>query len=196
MAGELQRHDLRISTADRESVIAHLQACTAEGRLELDEFAERVDRVYAAKTFGDLEPILADLPQRGSQGAPVAAASELELKAMASAVKRRGRWLVPGKLKISAKAGGVRLDMSHAVIPQTLVEVELDAKASGITIVLPRHATAEDHGVQLFASSAKNAAETDPSETGPSPLHFRFSGQLTASSLRVRRVRRFLWWEY
>lgn len=195
MTGELQRRDLRISTADREQVIAHLQACTAEGRLDLDEFAERVDRVYAAKTFGDLEPILADLPQRGSADAPTPV-QDLEIRSMASSVKRRGRWLVPAKLRINAKAGGIRLDMTQAVIPQTLVEIEVDAKASGIQVILPRHATAEDHGVQLFASSSKNSAEREPTETGPSPLHFRFTGQLTASSLKVRRVRRFLWWEY
>lgn len=196
MAGDLRPRDLRISTADRETVIAHLQACTAEGRLELDEFAERVDAVYASKTFGDLEPILADLPKQGSLGAPAPASQELELRSMASSVKRTGRWIVPARIRIDAKAGSIRLDMRHAVIPQTVVDIDLDLKASGVKIILPRHATAEDHDLELFASSAKNSAETNPAEAGPSPLHFRFHGQLKASSVKVRRVRRFLWWEY
>jgi hypothetical protein len=54
--------DLRASDADRERVATRLRAALGEGRLTLDEFDSRVAEVYAAKTYGDLSALTADLP--------------------------------------------------------------------------------------------------------------------------------------
>ena len=54
---------LRASDADRERVVADLERHTAAGRLTLDEFGERVSRVMAAVTHGDLAAIVSDLPR-------------------------------------------------------------------------------------------------------------------------------------
>jgi hypothetical protein len=43
-------------------VVTALGKSTSEGRLSIDEFEERVGSVYAAKTYGDLEALLHDLP--------------------------------------------------------------------------------------------------------------------------------------
>lgn len=48
--------------ADRERAIDVLKAGFAEGRLTLAEHDERVARAYAARTYGDLAPLVADLP--------------------------------------------------------------------------------------------------------------------------------------
>ena len=48
--------------ADRERAIDVLKAGFAEGRLTKAEYEERVDRVHAARTYGDLAPLVADLP--------------------------------------------------------------------------------------------------------------------------------------
>ena len=53
---------IRISDADRESVAARLREHFAEGRLTQDELDERISATFSAKTFGDLGPVLADLP--------------------------------------------------------------------------------------------------------------------------------------
>jgi len=53
---------IRASDMDRESVVAILREAHAEGRLTLDEFEERTSAAYAAKTWGDLEDLTADLP--------------------------------------------------------------------------------------------------------------------------------------
>jgi uncharacterized protein DUF1707 len=57
---------LRISDADRESAVELLGEQYALGRLTRDEFDERSDAVWSAKTEGDLAPIFADLPVRRS----------------------------------------------------------------------------------------------------------------------------------
>jgi hypothetical protein len=53
---------LRAADRDREAVADILRQQHAAGRLEMDEFQERVDRCYAAKTYADLDGIVADLP--------------------------------------------------------------------------------------------------------------------------------------
>jgi hypothetical protein len=50
------------ATADRERAIDVLKAGFAEGRLTRDEHDDRVARVYAARTYGELAPLVADLP--------------------------------------------------------------------------------------------------------------------------------------
>jgi hypothetical protein len=54
---------IRVSDAERDVVARSLTANAAEGRLSLDELEERLAAAYAAKTYGELEPLLADLPE-------------------------------------------------------------------------------------------------------------------------------------
>ena len=60
---------LRISDADRETAVDLLSEQYAVGRLTREEFDERSDAVWSAKTKGDLAPIFVDLPVR-SPGLP------------------------------------------------------------------------------------------------------------------------------
>jgi len=60
---------LRISDADRAAAVDLLSEQYAEGRLTRDEFDERSDAVWSAKTRGDLAPVFVDLPVRS--GFPV-----------------------------------------------------------------------------------------------------------------------------
>ncbi|MEU7769248.1 DUF1707 domain-containing protein [Nocardia sp. NPDC049190] len=61
---------VRASDADREKMVDQLRHAMNEGRLSLDEFDDRVRQVYAAKTYGELTPLLSDLPaQRDSRPA-------------------------------------------------------------------------------------------------------------------------------
>lgn len=62
--GILPRRDpnLRAGDADREATSERLRCHHAEGRLDAEEFQERIDRCYQAKTVGELEQLLIDLP--------------------------------------------------------------------------------------------------------------------------------------
>ncbi len=57
---------LRLSDADREAAVDLLGEQYAVGRLSRDEFDERSDAVWSARTRGDLAPIFADLPVQSS----------------------------------------------------------------------------------------------------------------------------------
>jgi Domain of unknown function (DUF1707) len=57
-----RRSTLRASDADREHVAERLRHATAEGRLSAEELEERLGAVFAARTYGELDPLVADLP--------------------------------------------------------------------------------------------------------------------------------------
>ena len=53
---------MRAASADRERAVDVLKAGFAEGRLTQDEYNERIGRAYAARTYGELTALTADLP--------------------------------------------------------------------------------------------------------------------------------------
>ncbi len=53
---------IRASDDDRDRTAALLREHHAAGRLDPEEFNERLDKVYAAKTLGDLDQLMSDLP--------------------------------------------------------------------------------------------------------------------------------------
>ncbi len=62
---------------DRESVVTILRDAFTEGRLTLDEFDERTSVAYAARTWGDLMALTADLPVQPAFDRAIQASSAL-----------------------------------------------------------------------------------------------------------------------
>lgn len=52
----------RLSDAERDAAAADLGEHFAQGRLTAEEHAERLDRIWSAKTRGEVAPIFRDLP--------------------------------------------------------------------------------------------------------------------------------------
>jgi hypothetical protein len=115
---------LRASDADRERTVQLLREHHAEGRLDMEEFHERLNAAYAAKTVGDLDEILADLPgidlyrlpSAGLRPAPPGTGSWRPARRPSGAVARQtGQWgawtatssaLVVTWLVVGAVSGG------------------------------------------------------------------------------------------
>ena len=55
---------LRASDADRERVAERLRQAMSEGRLLTAEFEQRLEVCFSARTYAQLEAVLADLPGR------------------------------------------------------------------------------------------------------------------------------------
>jgi DUF1707 SHOCT-like domain len=70
MSPERPYSHLRAADADRERVATFLREQHAVGRLTHDELEERIDRAYHAVTMGDLDRLIADLPQPNRPPAP------------------------------------------------------------------------------------------------------------------------------
>ena len=56
--------ELRAADADRERVVDRLRASAGEGRLDHAELEERLGSAFAAKTVGELQSLVEDLPRQ------------------------------------------------------------------------------------------------------------------------------------
>jgi len=57
-----EREKLRAADADRDRVARFLNTAYAEGRLSKDEYDTRLDNALSARTYADLDQVVADLP--------------------------------------------------------------------------------------------------------------------------------------
>lgn len=55
---------IRAADADRERIAERLRQCHAEGRLDMAEFQQRLERCFEAKTLGELRELVDDLPRQ------------------------------------------------------------------------------------------------------------------------------------
>jgi hypothetical protein len=55
---------LRASDADRDAVAERLRLAAVEGRIDPDELEQRLHTALRAKTYGDLDRLLRDLPAK------------------------------------------------------------------------------------------------------------------------------------
>lgn len=152
--------DVRASDADRDRVADILREALAEGRLDTEEHSERIDAVYSAKTMGELEPLVRDLPQPRTTAAPAASALLDESSqtgcgsdnavAIFSGATRKGRWRVGRKTNAFACFGGVEIDLTEAVFEQREIVINATAIFGGIDIRLPENVTLRGKGTGIF----------------------------------------------
>jgi hypothetical protein len=69
----MSERDIRVGDAEREVAVSALGDHYAAGRLTKEEYDERSDRAYAARTDADLRPLFADLPPVRNRQRPASA---------------------------------------------------------------------------------------------------------------------------
>ena len=75
----MHERSLRASDADRDRVAVSLRDHAVAGRLTTDELDARTGRAFAARTLGELDALLADLPRERRRGPITARAVALLL---------------------------------------------------------------------------------------------------------------------
>ncbi|MBD0670662.1 DUF1707 domain-containing protein [Streptomyces sp. CBMA156] len=167
--------ELRVSDADREKVAELLRDAYAEGRLDADEHAERIEAAYAAKTFGDLAPLTRDLPARplsfekpplnAPQAPPQPPARQESpwVVAVFGGASRKGRWRVGSKLSAFAAFGGVEIDLGDAVFESPEVEITVMAMFGGVDVRVPENVSLHGSGIGLFGGfDVREQTAADP----------------------------------
>lgn len=128
-------HALRAADADRDRVIDLLGGAVADGRLTLEEHAERVARAQAARTLGELAGLTTDLAAPADQ--PV----RLDGGRSATAVLRReyrgGRWVVADGFAATAILGELHLDLTQAVLQRQHLTMRAAAVLGTIRLLVP-----------------------------------------------------------
>lgn len=180
--------EFRVSDAEREHVVGLLQKAIGRGLITLDEFTERTDTALAARTRGQLNAVLLDLPGMvlNEQAAPVVQERQ-ELKSTMSTVARKGNWAVPRQLVVRSRMGSTDLDFREASIPHVVVDIELDVTAGSVKLLLPEGATVNADGVELAASNLKDKVGTGANGRP----HFVVHGAVRAGSVEIKKKARW-----
>ena len=79
-----ERGKMRAADADRDRVVECLNMAYSEGRLSKDEYDGRLENALSARTYGDLDQLVTDLPAaRATAVTPVAKTNELAMASLA-----------------------------------------------------------------------------------------------------------------
>jgi uncharacterized protein DUF1707 len=142
---------IRASDAEREQAVALLRAHAVDGRLTLEEFAERIDKAYAARTRDELDELRRDLPERPTSPAAVAKRKATRrLIAVLSGLDRRGRWRLGSDTLAVAFLGGIDLDLRDAEIEAAESQLTLYTVLGGADIKVPEGVDLEVGGFSLL----------------------------------------------
>ncbi|TDQ54808.1 DUF1707 SHOCT-like domain-containing protein [Actinorugispora endophytica] len=179
---------LRASDADRERVLRALREAAEDGRLDLEEFSERSDRVHEARTLGELPEVTRDLlpPERQPlrlDTAPVSALFRND--------GRAGRWVVHGDQVVYALFGSAEVDLCDALLTRNTVRMTASALFGRIEIRVPEGMEVRVRGWSFLGL---RTTSTRPSPVPDAPV-LEIEGFSLFGSLRVsapRRRRRWL----
>src|SRR6476659_2099658 len=99
---------VRASDAERDQVVGELAAAAAEGRLTLEELADRTGVALRAVSRGELERLTADLPS-APQATP--ARGRRWVLGVLGGGDLAGRWRVAARCVVVNVMGGADLDL-------------------------------------------------------------------------------------
>jgi hypothetical protein len=148
-----------------------LREAAGDGRLTMDELDERLDAVYAAKTYAELEPITHDLPDAGTVHAPAVPSAPAAdparfggeptsggAFAILGGFSRKGDWTVPKEFTAFCLLGGGELDLRDARFEDREVTIHVVVLLGGCEITVPEDATVRVTGVGIMGAFEHSAA--------------------------------------
>ncbi|KNB53861.1 DUF1707 SHOCT-like domain-containing protein [Streptomyces caatingaensis] len=180
--------ELRAGDADRESVVEHLRIAAGEGRIDVTELEERLDRAYTAKTYGELDILVSDLTRERSPVSRFGADGEaLVLKTRLSNIKQNGPWTVPPKIVAECKMLSIVIDFTESVCAHREVTVEARCGTGTIQLLVPQGWAVRIDGSSTNTAHISNKVTAPADPTSPT---LRIVGHPRAGRIRIQQARR------
>ncbi|WP_405808114.1 DUF1707 domain-containing protein [Streptomyces sp. NBC_00210] len=173
--------EMRASDAERERVAERLRDAVAEGRLDMEEFEQRLEAAYTARTHGELEPLVSDLPAGTAAAAPALAtgsgawarrvggpATSKVAFAFWGGFGRKGTWTVARRFTSFTMMGGGELDLREARFEDRETVIRCFAIMGGVQIVVPPGLNVEVSGIGLMGGFGEHGSvESAPDPAAP-----------------------------
>ena len=194
--------NIRIGDRERDAITALLQKAAVDGRLSMEELDDRLEAALKAKTYADLDALVADLSAelpsqtlssgwRQPQGPPPPGYSRddpLRLDGGTGSEKRRGVWRVPPFIMINQGLGSVKLNFLQAKPAAQLIDIQVTGGAGSIVLVLPEGWAVDADRVSKGWGSKSVKVRREPAPGKPLLVLY---GSLGMGSLKVRPPNRF-----
>ncbi|MGZ4351912.1 MAG: DUF1707 SHOCT-like domain-containing protein [Gaiellaceae bacterium] len=161
MNGEL----VRASDAERERVVALLRDHAAEGRLTLEELAERVGAAYGAATTDELDALARDLPP-----APPVQRRHVTrfLFSLLGSTTRSGRIRLRRRVACLMAFGNIDLDLRQATFERDVLTVVKIGMFGAIDVYVPEGVEVDFRGLAIGGHTRANG--NDPPARPGTPL--------------------------
>ncbi|MFK4222956.1 DUF1707 domain-containing protein [Streptomyces sp. NPDC019890] len=173
--------EMRASDAERERVAERLRDAVAEGRLDMEEFEQRLEAAYTARTHGELEPLVSDLPAGTAAAAPALAAgsgawaqrvggppTSKVAFAFWGGFGRKGTWTVARRFTSVTMMGGGELDLREARFEDRETVIRCFAVMGGVQIVVPPGLNVEVSGIGFMGGFGEHGSvESAPDPAAP-----------------------------
>ncbi len=174
---------LRCSDGDRDLVANVLGTAFAEGRITFEEHDERLSKVYAARTFGELDALTEDLVVPGSPAAlsaghhavpdrrfvasaPAAGPVLRDSTTVLSTLRPGSPLHVPTRANLVVILGEARIDLVNATFASETVHINLNVFMGEVRIRVP-------DGVQVVGSINNIMGEYTARNLPQGPAHVR-----------------------
>lgn len=139
----------RASDEDRDRAVTLLRDHCVAGRLTLDEFSARAGLALEARTHGELDAVLVDLPAAAPPAQRAARARRWIVSVM-SETESKGRLRLGGHAAVIAFMGQCNLDLSRAEIDGPDLVVTAVGFMGEIKIVVPEGIDVEVTGLSIM----------------------------------------------
>lgn len=180
----------------REQAVRLLSTAFASDRLTMEQLEERLAAVYTARSLAELELLLVD-PEDSSRSLAqeivatrLASPSIVPERGVAVAImggfRRRGQWIVPRHLKVTAIMGGGELDLRDVRFSPGITEIEIFTLWGGVEIYVPDGVRVDVVGMAVMGGFELNGGGV--SEDPSAPV-LRVSGLAVMGGVEVKRKR-------
>jgi hypothetical protein len=139
----------RVSDEDRDRAVQSLRSNLIEGRLTLDEFAERAGLAYSAKVGADLVRVTSDLPVPGPASTPPLRRASRVTMAVFAHLVRGGHMRLRRRTTAVSIFSHVDLDLRHAEIERDRTTLSILAFFGNVDIYVPAGINVDVGGVTI-----------------------------------------------
>jgi hypothetical protein len=179
----------------REAAIQQCADGFAADLLSIEQFDERVAKLHAATTLPEIEALVADLPATTAAASstalvplsvePSLSPSKKRFRSWFGSVERRGAWVVPDELAVSAVFGSTVIDFREARFSAQRIVLDARVVFGSLEIIVPPQLAVEADGSSIFGSieSHGGGAVADPERP---LLHIRGSAVFGSIEVTTR----------
>lgn len=176
-----QPPETRASDAEREQIAERLREAMAEGRLDMEEFDERLGRAYEARTHGELVPLVRDLPDPSGAAGPISlrkaegggaeaddwsdrvggTATSTHAVACFGGFSRKGKWTVGRAFSAVTVLGGGEIDLREARFEDRVTVIRCFSFMGGVQVTVPPDVDLEVRGFAFMGGFAESPTNDD-----------------------------------
>lgn len=188
---------------ERQEAIRALSRALSADRVSVEQFESRLALVQQASNRATIDAIIADLIPTGEYDPPPVAmtpygepvntlaigpAEVLRISTILSSSKRTGSWTVPYRLEVKVVLGDLTIDLRDAVFFSDTLEIDLDVRLGGFTLIVPVGTQVENETEERWSSTAHSTRSSRGAQ--PIGLLVRITGRVRWSNVEIKEKRR------